>query len=115
MTANDFLITNGGRLDPTWFLPHNLTTLLTAWLSAATGSDQAVEAQVYARAFETLASMIMSGNASERVGGVATSISSEHFRYWVAQAAYWRGKADALTGDGGPALVEWEGRPLWRN
>jgi len=115
MTASDFLITNGGRLDPTWFQPHNLTTLLTAWLGAATGSDQAVEAQVYARAYELLADSIMFASASERVGKVSASRSAEQLRYWAEQAAYWRGKADALTGNSGPELTQWEGRSLWRN
>lgn len=115
MTANDFLITNGGRLDPTWFQPHNLTTLVTAWLGAATGTDQAVEAQVYARAYELLADTVMFASASERVGKVSATRTAEQQRYWAEQAAYWRGKADALTGNGGPALVEWEGDPVWRN
>lgn len=115
MTASDFLIQNGGRLDPTWFEPHDLSTLLTAWLTAASGSDQAVEAQVYARAYELLVDGLMLSASSERVGGISVSRSDEQLRYWQQQVAYWRGKADALTGNAGPVLVEWEGDPAWRN
>lgn len=115
MTASDFLIQNGGRLDPTWFEPHDLSTLLTAWLAAASGTDQAVEAQVYARAYELLVDGIMLSASSEKVGGITASRSDEQLRYWQQQVAYWRGKADALTGNAGPVLVEWEGDPAWRN
>lgn len=115
MTASDFLIQNGGRLDPSWFEPHNLNTLLTAWLTASSGTDEAVEAQVYARAYELLVDGIMLAASSEKVGGITASRSDEQLRYWRDQAAYWRGKADALTGNSGPALVSWEGDPVWRN
>jgi len=115
VTAADFLIQNGGRLDPVWFEPHDLNNLLTAWLAASSGSDQAVEALVYARAFETLVDAIMITAASERVGSISAARSDEQLRYWQRQAAYWRGKADALTSGTGPAIVQWEGDPLWRN
>jgi len=115
VTASDFLIQNGGRLDPSWFEPHNLNTLLTAWLTASSGTDEAVEAQVYARAYELLVDGIMLAASSEKVGGITASRSDEQLRYWRDQAAYWRGKADALTGNSGPALVSWEGDPVWRN
>ena len=115
MTANDFLISEGGRLDPAWFEPHDLDDLLAAWLAAASGSDQAVEAQVYARGFETAVSLLMSTPASQRDRNKAVAFTPEQLAYWRAQAAYWRGKADALGGVSGPALVQWEGDPLWRN
>lgn len=115
MTASDFLIQNGGRLDPTWFEPHDLSTLLTAWLAAASGTDQAVEAQVYARGFETAVSLLMAAPAQQRDRDKSDAFTAEQLAYWRAQAAYWRGKADALGGVSGPALVQWEGDPLWRN
>lgn len=115
MTASDFLITNGGRLDPTWFAPHTLTDLLTAWLAATSGTDQAVEATVYARAYETLVSLIMAQPTSWRADDVAETRSDTQLAWWQRQAAYWRGRVDALAGDGGPALAQWEGDPVWRN
>jgi len=115
MTASDFLIANGGRLDPTWFAPYTLNDLLTAWLAATSGTDQAVEATVYARAYETLVDAIMMAASSERVGSISASRSDEQLRYWRQQAAYWRGRVDALTGSSGPALVQWEGNPTWQN
>lgn len=115
MQASDFLISNGGRLDPTWFEPHDLSTLLIAWLAAATGSDQAVEAQVYARGFETAVSLLMSDPASQRDRDKASAFTDRQLAYWQEQAAYWRGRVDALTGRAGPVLVEWEGDPSWRN
>jgi len=115
VTASDFLIQNGGRLDPLWFEPHDLNTFLTAWLTAASGSDQAVEAQVYARAFETLVSLVMSEPANQRDRDKASTFTDEQLRYWQGQAAYWRGKVDALGGRYGPVHVGWEGDPSWRN
>lgn len=115
MNADDFLISNGGRLDPTWFEPYVLTDLLTAWLADASGTDQAIEAGVYARGFETLVSFIMSSPASQRDRDKSDSFSDTQLRYWQDQASYWRGKADALGGRVGPALVQWEGEPAWRN
>lgn len=115
MTATDFLVQNGGRLDATWFAPLVLTDLLTAWLAGATGSDQQVEATVYTRGFETLADQVMFAASSERVGAIAVSRSDEQLRYWARQAAYWRGQLDALTGRNGPHLTSWEGNPTWRN
>lgn len=116
MQASDFLISNGGRLDPTWFEPHDLETgLLPAWLSAATGGEELVEAAVYARAFETLVSLVMSEPAQQRDRDKASAFTDRQLSYWEAQAAYWRGRADALAGNSGPALVGWEGDPVWRN
>lgn len=117
MTAADFLIQNGGRLDPSWYAPLVLTDLLTAWLAGATGSDQQVEAAVYTRGFETVVSLIMSRPTKWAADDVSESFSDEQLRYWQAQAAYWRGKDDALNGSGsGPVLVGWEeDQPLWRN
>ena len=115
MTATDFLIDNGGRLDPSWFEPHYLPDLITAWLTAASGTDQAVEATVYARAYETLVDGIMSQPAQQRDRDKSSAFTDAQLRHWQAQAAYWRGKADALNGVGSPALVQWEGEPTWRN
>lgn len=115
MTAADFLIANGGRLDPAWYAPLVLTDLLTAWLAGATGTDQQVEAAVYTRAYEALADQVMFAASSERVGAIAVSRSDEQLRYWARQAAYWRGQLDALSGRSGPVLTEWEGDPIWRN
>lgn len=115
MTADQFLIASGGRLDASWFEPHTLNTLLTAWLTEATGSSQAVEAQVYARAFETVVSLVMSEPATQRDRDKASSFTDKQLAYWQAQAAYWRGKSDALAGLSGPVLVDWEGDPVWRN
>ena len=115
MTANDFLISNGGRVDPAWFEPHDLTTLLTAWLSAATGTDQAVEATVYARGFETLVDMVMTRPARMSADDVTEAYSDSQLAHWQRQANSWRGKADALAGDSGPALAQWEGGSAWRN
>lgn len=115
MTASDFLIQNGGRLDAAWFEPHNLDTLLTAWLNAATGSDQAVEAVVYARAFETLVNMVMTRPARVSADDVSEAYSDAQLAHWQRQANSWRGKADALTGTTSPILTRWEGAPTWRN
>lgn len=115
MAAEDFLISNGGRLDPTWFEPHDLNALLAAWLDAASGSEQAVEALVYARGFETLVSLVMSEPATQRDRDKASTYSDKQLSYWERQAAYWRGRVDALTGNSGPVLTEWEGDPVWRN
>lgn len=115
MTANDFLISGGGRLDPDWFKPYVLTDLLTTWLASASGTDQVIEATVYTRAFETLVSFVMSSPASQRDRDKSDSFSDTQLRYWQDQAAYWRSKAEGLTGRVGPALVQWEGEPLWHN
>lgn len=115
MAAEDFLIENGGRLDPTWFEPHNLDTLLAAWLAASTGTDQQVEAAVYARGFETLVSLVMSEPATQRDRDKASTFSDRQLSYWEQQAAYWRGRVDALNDGFGPALVSWEGDPTWQN
>ncbi len=115
MTASDFLIQNGGRLDPSWFEPHDLNTLLAAWLSAASGSDQAVEAQVYARGFETLVDMVMTRPARVSADDVTEAYSDAQLKHWQQQAAAWRSTADALTGSGRPALTAWEGDSVWRN
>lgn len=115
MTANDFLIANGGRLDPSWFEPHTLNTLLTNWLAQATGSDELVEATVYARAFETAVSLLMAAPASQRDRDKADAFSDRQLAYWQQQVAYWRGRADALAGYNGPVIVGWEGDPTWQN
>lgn len=115
MEADDFLISKGGRLDPTWFEPYVLLDLLPAWIASASGSDQAQEATVYARAFETLVSFVMSEPASQRDRDKSDSYSDTQLRYWQDQASYWRGKADALSGRAGPEIVQWEGDPVWRN
>lgn len=116
MTAEDFLISKGGRLDPSWFEPHDLeAALLPAWLTAASGTDQVREAIVYARAFETVVSLVMSEPATQRDRDKSDSYSDRQLAYWQQQAAYWRGRVDALTGNSGPALVQWEGNPAWRN
>lgn len=115
MDAAKFLITNGGRLDPSWFEPHTLNILLYKWLDDASGSDQVVEATVYARAFETLVSLVMSEPAQQRDRDKASTYTDKQLAYWEQQAAYWRGRVDALTGRAGPALTEWEGERAWRN
>ena len=120
MIASDFLIATGGRLDPAWYEPLDLeATLLPAWLAAATGSEAAVEASVYARGYETLADAIMMRPASEKADDIAVARSDRQLAHWQQQAAYWRGKAAALTGTdtGGPALTAWNGdeEPVWQN
>lgn len=115
MVASDFLIANGGRLDPSWFEPLDLGQLLEAWLGKASGGEERVEALVYACGFETLVSLVMAEPASQRDRDKASTFTDEQLRYWQGQAAYWRGKADALAGKVGPALVSWEGEPTWRN
>ena len=115
MNPEDFLISNGGRLDPGWFEPYVLTDLIPAWMASASGSDQVVEATVYTRAFETLVGFVMSSPASQRDRDKSDSFSETQLRYWQDQASYWRGQADALLGRAGPELVQWEGEPVWRN
>lgn len=115
MTASDFLISSGGRLDASWFEPHTLNSLLTAWLADSSGSDQAVEAQVYARAFETVVSLVMSDPANQRDRDKSDAYTDRQLAYWQQQAAYWRGRVDALTGNNGPVVVQWEGDPTWQN
>ncbi len=115
MEATDFLISNGGRLDPSWFEPHTLNDLLTAWLAQASGTDELVEATVYSRAFETAVSLLMAQPANQRDRDKSDAFSDRQLAYWQQQAAYWRGRVDALTGGAGPVVVPWEGDPLWRN
>lgn len=115
MEATDFLMVNGGRLNPTWFEPLTLNDLLDAWLADAAGSDELVTATVYARAFETLVSQVMSEPASQRDRDKASAYSDRQLAFWEAQAAYWRGRVDALAGNVGPTLVSWEGDPIWQD
>ena len=113
MTASDFLIQNGGRLDAAWFEPHNLDTLLTAWLNAATGSDQAVEAVVRPRS-ETLVNMVMTRPARVSADDVSEAYSDAQLAHWQRQANSWRGKPTPSPAP--PAQSSRvEGAPTWRN
>lgn len=113
ITPATFLLTGGGRLDPAWYEPHDLTTLLATWISdeTAPGEDEKLTiARVYRRAFTTAADLIMSSPASQRDRDKSSAYSAEQLAYWRAQAAAYQDEIDDLLGvTSGPVLAGWEG------
>lgn len=104
------MLTGGGRLDESWFLPLDAETLVQQWLDAATGSDRVRVARVYVRAFTFLADRAMSEPASQRDRTKQESFTSDQLNYWRLEAQRYEDELDALLHGSGPRLVNWEGK-----
>lgn len=110
MTATEFMLIGGGRLDESWFLPLDAESLVQQWLDDATGNDKVRTARVYARAFTFLSDRAMSQPASQRDRTKQESFTSDQLNYWWLQARRYEGELDALLHGSGPRLVDWEGK-----
>lgn len=110
---SDFLITGGGRLDPSWYEPHDLDALLIEWLARAevdSASDALVTARVYRMAFTTAADLLMSEPANQRDRDKSSAFLANQLDYWLSQARAYQAEEDALEGRViGPVLTDWNG------
>lgn len=107
---SDFLITGGGRLDPSWYPGYVLDDLLTSWIDrAGPGSDAVITARVYRMAFTTAADLFMAEPANQRDRDKSSAYLPEQVRWWRAQADRYQDEEDALLGRLGPVITPWEG------
>lgn len=107
---SDFLISGGGRLDPSWYEPHDLTALLAEWIPrAGSASDEVLTARVYRMAFTTAADLFMAEPANQRDRDKSSAYLPEQVRWWRAQAQEYQDEEDALLGRLGPIITPWEG------
>ena len=110
VTAADFLVSGGGRLNPTWFRGSDVDELLTEWIERSEpGADALVTARVYVLAFTFLADQIHAMPSTQRDRNKTASWSAGQLEYWQAQARRYQSEVDAFTGAGGPHLSNWEG------
>lgn len=110
---SDFLITGGGRLDPSWYYPHDLDALLIEWLGKAesdSASDALITARVYRMAFTTAADILMSEPANQRDRDKSSAFLANQLDYWLAQARAYKKEEDLIEGRTlGPVLTDWNG------
>lgn len=102
MKASDFLIENGGRLDPDWFAPHDAEDLLDAWITVGGTSNE-----VYLHAFQYLCDDIMMNPAMQRDRDKMDSYSGRQLDYWRAQVEHYRW---LVSGNSGVVVVDWMGK-----
>lgn len=112
MSNARYTIAGGGRLEPSWFTPYDLDELLSEWVDAVTpGSDEFVEAQVYATGFSVAVDLFMSSPAHQKDRNKTDSFITAQVEYWRDEASAWRSKAFDLAHRGAsPFIVPWEGR-----
>lgn len=110
MQAKDFLISNGGSLDPDWF-NGDAITLLQGWVDSVPSSG-AVEACVYARAYEYLSTRRALLPVMQRDRDKTTQWSDALIRVWSDRAVQYASQCRALTGGptAGPVVSSWEGK-----
>lgn len=117
LTPTDFILGSGGRLVPAWYAPHDLTALLTGWLTQYTSdTDDLTRARVYRVAFSTAADLFMAEPASQRDRDKSSAYASEQLAYWRRAAQEYQDEIDTLSGiTNGPVITGWEGETRCRN
>lgn len=111
MQAKDFLLSNGGRLNPDWFAPDDAETLVTVWLNNTDvgESDELRSARVYQKAFTTLVDQLMIEPASQGDRSKRSAYLPEQLAYFKVLADEYGDAIDDLLHGAPNILVQWEG------
>lgn len=112
MQAKDFLLANGGRLNPDWFAPDDVETLVSTWLNGTdpSESDALRSARVYRLAFTTLVDQLMFEPASQGDRSKRSAYLPEQLKYFKLLADEYGDAIDDLLFGAPSILVEWEGK-----